>query len=80
MTRTKMIAVDKVRPEDSVAEASFKGPMFRGDQDWDYLCAHCGAVIAKGVEENIGATFKTDKPGGRVLIKCSKCQKLSTFP
>ena len=47
-------------------------PLFRGNGDTDYLCGHCGAVMAAQMG-----------PGQRVIVDtatCSACGAVNEFP
>jgi phage FluMu protein Com len=44
-------------------------PVFRGNGQFDYLCAECGNVLAKGMDP--------DHMGRRVRIKCGRCRTVN---
>lgn len=40
--------------------------------EWDYLCGHCGATVAKRVEK--------DTIGAGMIVQCWKCQRFGEVP
>ena len=44
-------------------------PVFRGNGEFDYLCAECGNVLAAGMAP--------EHMGRRVRIKCGRCRTVN---
>ena len=44
-------------------------PVFRGNGQFDYLCAECGNVLATGMDP--------EHMGRRVRIKCGRCRTVN---
>jgi hypothetical protein len=56
--------------DQTAAEAA--KPLFRGTGDTDYVCGHCGAVIALGMGPNQRVPFDS--------TTCSACGAENQFP
>lgn len=55
----------------AIMKPTFRGPVFRGQENWDFTCPHCGDVLAESVGER---QFRS------VVIECGNCHKQSAFP
>ena len=69
------IPLKLTRPPSDDGDRSSPGsirPLFRGNGDTDYVCGHCGAVMAAGMA-----------PNQRVIVEtaiCSACGAENEFP
>jgi hypothetical protein len=44
-------------------------PVFRGNGDFDYVCGHCGSLLAQGMDPQLMTR--------RVRVRCARCRTIN---